>query len=128
LSLAVLYVAESLVPIMRDFYSTTCSWPVSVDVEGYAELETGTARLGIWSFDRVGEHVGPIAAGRARREATRVELYVHVAQGDLEAALERAAQSGGRVLAQPEVKDWGDRVAYVLDPAGQVLALAEQGA
>jgi len=124
LQMLVMYVPDPVVGRCRDFYVGACGWPVSVDVEGYAELDAGVFRIGIWSADRIADHVGNAAAGRARRDATKQEFYVRVADGDVPGAFARALAAGGIALRQPEAKDWGDTVGYVLDPAGQVLALS----
>jgi uncharacterized glyoxalase superfamily protein PhnB len=39
-------------------------------------------------------------------------------------ALERLARAGARLLAAPAERDWGDIVAYMSDPDGNIIALA----
>lgn len=55
----------------------------------------------------------------------RAELYLHVAD-PLEHHL-RALEAGATELSGLANRDWGDRVAYSLDPDGHVLAFAEKG-
>jgi uncharacterized glyoxalase superfamily protein PhnB len=52
------------------------------------------------------------------------ELYLMV--NDPSAYHSRALASGARELSELRVRDWGDRVAYSLDPDGHVLAFAER--
>jgi uncharacterized glyoxalase superfamily protein PhnB len=52
----------------------------------------------------------------------RAELYLHVA--DPAAFHRRALQAGALELSPPLPRDWGDVVAYSLDPDGHVLAFA----
>jgi ribosomal-protein-alanine N-acetyltransferase len=56
----------------------------------------------------------------------RVEVYFR--DNNPEQFHERAIQSGMKELSTIQSRDWGDRVGYVLDPDGHVLAFAESKA
>jgi PhnB protein len=51
-----------------------------------------------------------------------VVLFVYVENVD--EAVDRAVAAGGRVLAPPQDQFWGDRTAWVIDPAGHVWTIA----
>ena len=54
--------------------------------------------------------------------STPVAIYLYVA--DVDQIVERAVAAGARVLSPPADQFWGDRTAWVLDPAGHVWTLA----
>jgi PhnB protein len=47
-------------------------------------------------------------------------LYVE----DVDKTIERATVNGGTVIVQPENQFWGDRIAWIMDPAGHVWTIA----
>ena len=51
-----------------------------------------------------------------------VAIFVYV--GDVDAAAARAVARGARVLSPPANQFWGDRTAWILDPAGHVWTVA----
>ena len=56
----------------------------------------------------------------------RAEIYLRVE--DASAFHRRAIEAGAAELSPLADRDWGDRVAYSLDPDGHVLAFAEKSA
>lgn len=54
----------------------------------------------------------------------RCELYLYV--DDLRFEYENALKAGARSLSPPALRDWGDRVCYLADPDGHVIAFAEK--
>jgi lactoylglutathione lyase len=63
-----------------------------------------------------------LLAGVEPGPGPRHELFVYVA--DVDATVEAARDGDGRVLREPADMPWGERVAYVTDPEGNVVALA----
>jgi PhnB protein len=51
-----------------------------------------------------------------------VAIYLYVA--DVDRIVERAVAAGARVLSPPANQFWGDRTAWLLDPAGHVWTVA----
>ena len=47
-------------------------------------------------------------------------LYVE----DVDRTLERTIANGGTVIVQPQNQFWGDRIAWIMDPAGHVWTIA----
>lgn len=61
-------------------------------------------------------------AGVEPRPGPRHELFVYV--DDVDATVDAMRAGEGRVLREPADMPWGERVAYVADPEGNVVALA----
>jgi PhnB protein len=54
--------------------------------------------------------------------SSSVVLYVYVA--DVDAAVERAVAQGAKILMPLTDQFWGDRTAWIVDPAGHVWTIA----
>lgn len=98
----------------QQFYADLFGWQVAADpaMGGYGLIDTGAAESAI------GGGIGP-AQGP---DDTGVKIYVRV--DDLDAALSRAEQLGGRRLVEPTdlPGDYG-RFAIAADPDGNPLGL-----
>jgi PhnB protein len=53
-----------------------------------------------------------------------VVIFAYVA--DVDAVLDRARASGARVLQEAASQFWGDRTAWIIDPAGHVWTIASR--
>ena len=98
--------------------------PRLVDPGGdYAELDTGGTRLAFVSHRWV---VTLFDASYRESDADRRPIGVEVGfeVGDVDAAVERAAAAGARVLAEPVDRPGGGRVARVRDGDGLIVALS----
>jgi PhnB protein len=51
-----------------------------------------------------------------------VVIFVYVE--DVDAAVARGVARGGQVLLEPQNQFWGDRIAWLMDPAGHVWTVA----
>jgi len=81
-------------------------------------LRIGSSDVGL---GRIGD--APPLHGRAQRPATghRVELCVYVA--DVDEGVEALRAIGAPVVLEPVDQPWGERVAYVEDPDGNLVML-----
>ena len=88
----------------------------------YAELDTGECALAF-----VDEELGksnlpdgfiPLDAKKAP-QACEIVFTVP----DVEKAYQKAVKAGAKAVAKPEVKPWGQTVAYVRDPEGILIEL-----
>lgn len=105
----------------RDFYEQLLGRSPRLDVPGITEFELGGgAVLGLMPEDGI-EKLLPIQTSPA---TPRCELYLVF--DDLTPVLERGLAAGGRLLSAAEVRSWGARVAYLLDPDQHVVALADE--
>jgi predicted enzyme related to lactoylglutathione lyase len=106
---------------MKAFYRAFLGWRQVVDAPVYAEYqEQDGTRVGLYADEGFARNIGVAPAPASG--ITRTELYLHCA--DLEATQERAMAAGARPLSPLAPRDWGDEVAYLADPEGNVIALA----
>jgi lactoylglutathione lyase len=89
----------------------------------FVTLRLGASELGL---GQLGE--GPALHGQAQRPAQghRIELCVYVR--DLEQLLERMRTEQVPILLEPSLQPWGERVAYVADPDGNLILLIDDSA
>jgi lactoylglutathione lyase len=87
----------------------------------FVVLSIGGSQIGL------GLMTSPVGAihGRALRPASghRIELCAYV--DDLDATVERMQRASFPVVTEPIEQPWGERVAYVEDPDGNLVLLAE---
>lgn len=83
----------------------------------FVSLTVGDGKIGLAPVDAEGGH------GRARRPVTghRIELCVYV--DDVGATFARARELGFETVADPTDMPWGERVAWVADPDGNLVML-----
>lgn len=117
----VVYAAD--VAASRAFYErlgfeTHFSFPPG-DAPGYVGLRRGDSELGITAADFPRQTLGVEVGGGPRRS----ELFVYV--DGVTATVESLRAAGVTVLAEPADMPWGERLAYVADPDGNPVALAE---
>jgi lactoylglutathione lyase len=84
---------------------------------GYVGLRRDTSELAVVAAEWPAEQYGAVLG-----DGVRFELFVYVDDVDRTVAELRAA--GTPVLREPQDMPWGERVAYVSDPAGNPVALA----
>ncbi|MBI2920942.1 MAG: VOC family protein [Planctomycetes bacterium] len=121
LSLVILAVGD--LPRARRFYEEAFGWTRAVDVPVYVEHALpGGMRVGLYQREGFGHNTGRVPFRVPEGELAPTELYLGVE--DLEGAVARAAAAGARLLSPAAPREWGDTVAYLADPDGNVLALA----
>jgi lactoylglutathione lyase len=85
---------------------------------GYVGLRRGADEVAAvdraWPADTYGATVG---------DGVRFELFVYV--DGVDALVEELRAAGVTILREPADMPWGERVAYVTDPDGNPVALAE---
>ena len=99
-----------------EFYSQTLEIPVAFSSaeQGWAELQTGAARL---ALERV-DHEDPESAGLVGRFVA-VSLQV----ADVQSTYQQLVSRGVEFVAPPERQPWGGVLAHFRDPDGNVLTL-----
>ena len=85
---------------------------------GYVALRRGVYEVAIVAAEWPREQYQATVA-----EGVRFEMFVYV--DDLDPLVDRFRAGGGRVLREPADMPWGERVAYVADPDGNPVALAQ---
>lgn len=109
------------------FYEAVTGWSRVVDTPVYVELRSAPGqRLGVYEASAYLRNLGafPLLAPSAGGDAGLSRTEVYLGCDDVDEALTTALAAGGRLLAAASDKPWGDTVAYVEDPAGNVCALA----
>ena len=118
----ILYVADQ--KRSRDFYSALLQKAPALDVPGMTEFILGNnLKLGLMPE----KGIAKILAGKMPHQQSgngipRAELYL--VSDETEEALQRALTNGATEISPAEDRDWGDRVAYVADLDGHIIAFA----
>jgi predicted enzyme related to lactoylglutathione lyase len=110
----------------RDFYQELLNKKPLLDVPGMTEfLLQENCKLGIMPNDGISRILGnktqPPSAGTG---IPRCEIYLFV--NDPAGYFNKAVSLGAKAVSEAQDRDWGDRVAYVADPDGHILAFAEK--
>jgi lactoylglutathione lyase len=95
--------------------SVTYEFPGPDGRPAYAGLELGSSHLGIGHDPNLTD--GPSA---------RFQLWTYVENCD--AAVEQLRAAGVMVVEEPADQPWGERVARVLDPDGNLVLVGQAGA
>lgn len=120
----ILYVADQ--QVSRDFYAKALALTPTLDVPGMTEftLSPGCV-LGLMPASGIAKIIsGPLPHPDRGLGLPRCELYLRVA--DAQAAFERALAAGAREVSPVADRDWGDRVGYLADADGHVIAFAQK--
>lgn len=120
----ILYVADQ--KRARDFYARVLAAEPTLDVPGMTEFALGEGCvLGLMPEAGIRRLLGDALPDPAAANGTpRAELYLAV--DDPAAYHARALAAGARELSPLRPRDWGDDVAYALDPDGHVVAVARR--
>lgn len=122
--LALVILAVEDLPRSLAFYRDVTTWPVPIETPVYAELSSPNGfRLGLYDRQGFGRNIKRVPEPIAGPVAT-TELYLFV--DDIDALMARARDAGAHVLDEPSDRPWGDRVGYVADPDGYVVAFARR--
>ncbi len=117
----ILYVSEQ--SRSRIFYEQVLSLAPRLDVPGMTEFQLGPKSvLGLMPWSGISHLL------RLPGEGPGLGCELYLDSEEAEAMLSRALVARGRLLSPFLQRDWGARVAYVADPDGHVLALADSEA
>ena len=120
----ILYVADQ--QKSRDFYSSILKMIPSLDVPGMTEFTlTNELKLGLMPENGIAK----ILLDKTPHPNTgngipRCELYIVL--DNLEETYELAIKAGAKEISNIQDRDWGDRVGYLADFDGHIVALAKQ--
>jgi uncharacterized protein len=120
----ILYVSDQ--EASARFYAQLLAQPPQLDVPGMTEFRLNEQTvLGLMPVAAIKRLLGPALPDPAAAAGIpRVELYLVTDEAD--AYHERALANGALELSPLAPRDWGDEVAYSLDPDGHVLAFARR--
>lgn len=125
-ALFILYVADQ--ERSAEFYSRVLDRASNLHVPGMTEFKLNDGNsLGIMPEAGIRRLLGDKLPNPADANGIpRAELYLALPDAGL--FHQRALAAGARELSAMELRSWGDRVAYSLDPDGHVLAFCEASA
>jgi catechol 2,3-dioxygenase-like lactoylglutathione lyase family enzyme len=118
----ILYVADR--QKSRDFYSAVLHKNPDLDVPGMTEFNlTNSLKLGLMPESGIAK----ILSDKTPHPGTgngipRCELYILL--DNVEEAYEAALKAGAKEISGIQDRDWGDKVGYVADPDGHIIAFA----
>lgn len=104
------------------FYTGRLGLKLQHRAEHYAQMEAGTTRLSLYTRDAMAETLGS-PLGLPSPSAPPFELGFKVA--DCDAAFAELVEAGAPPVALPTTRAWGQRTAYVRDPDGNLIELAQ---
>nr|NQU92120.1 VOC family protein [Bacteroidota bacterium] len=107
------------------FYEQLFQVQASLNVPGMTEFTlTDFVKLGLMPENGIAKILtGKMPHPKQGRGIPRCELYLKVENAN--EYIKRGIQSGGKEISELKDRDWGDRVGYISDPDGHVLAFAE---
>ena len=89
----------------------------------YAELDTGSTALALASHELALANLPGVYRPGGGRDGSPAFEVCFVTQ-DVQAAFDRAIEEGAESVSSPQTKPWGQDVAYVRDPDGNLVELA----
>jgi catechol 2,3-dioxygenase-like lactoylglutathione lyase family enzyme len=90
----------------------------------YAQLATGRTRLSLYQREAMAETLG-VSLRAPDADAPGFEIGFKVA--DVDAAHAELADAGVPSVVAPTTRPWGQRTAYLRDPDGHLIELAQDG-
>jgi catechol 2,3-dioxygenase-like lactoylglutathione lyase family enzyme len=104
------------------FYMGCLGLDLQHRAEKYAQMKAGTTRLSLYTRDAMAETLG-IAIVAPSPAAPAFELGFKVS--DCDAAFAELVAVGAPAVVAPTTRPWGQRTAYVRDPDGNLIELAQ---
>ena len=105
------------------FWRDKLGLPLAHRAAGYAQFATGTTRIALITRAGMGETLGRRLSSPPRDTAA-VEIGFKV--DDVDAAWQELVDAGADAAVPPTDRPWGQRTAYVRDPDGHWVELAQQ--
>jgi lactoylglutathione lyase len=120
----ILYVADVAASV--DFYERALGQRRRFVHESgqYAELETGDTALAIAAHELAAANVPGLYRPERRRRGGQPAFEVCFVTTDVQSAFDRAITEGAEAVTSPQTKPWGQDVAYVRDPDGNLVEIA----
>jgi lactoylglutathione lyase len=104
------------------FYTGMLGLPLEHRAEAYAQIRAGTTRLSLYTREAMEETLG-VALEAPSPTAPAFELGFKVP--DCDAAFAELVAAGAPAAGPPTTRPWGQRTAYLRDPDGNLVELAQ---
>ena len=105
-----------------DFYTQVLGLKLGHRSGDYAQLNTGVTRIGFYTRPAMEKVVG-LRLEPASHSAAGFELGFKVP--DVDAAYAELLAGGASPVTEPTTRPWGQRTAYIRDPDGYLIELAQ---
>ena len=90
----------------------------------YGELDTGATALAFASHELAALNLPGAHRLPEAHSATPTNFEICFVTEDVEAGYARALEGGAETVSPPQTKPWGQDVAYVRDPDGNLVEIA----
>jgi len=104
------------------FYTEVLGLQLKHRAEAFAQLETGATRLALFTRDAMSDTLNMTLKAPAD-DAPGFELGFKV--DDVDEAFRELQENGAPEVIAPTDRPWGQRTAYVRDPDGHLIELAQ---
>ena len=104
------------------FYTETLGLKLQHRADEYAQIGAGTTRLSLYTRDAMQKTLG-VVLDAPSLSAPSFELGFKVS--DCDAAFSELVAAGAPAVTRPTTRSWGQRTAYVRDPDGNLIELAQ---
>lgn len=104
------------------FYTGLLGLPLAHRSGPYAQLATGTTRVGLYTREAMSATLGREVLSPAP-DMHGFELGFKV--DDVDTAFAALVDAGAEPVTPPTTRAWGQRTAYVADPDGHLVELAQ---
>jgi uncharacterized glyoxalase superfamily protein PhnB len=120
----ILYVADQAKS--KVFYQEVLQIEPSLDVQGMTEFQLAdSVKLGLMPENGIAKILSDkMPHPKKGNGIPRCELYLKVENA--QAYIEKGLQLGGKAISALQDRDWGDKVGYISDLDGHVIAFAEK--
>lgn len=106
----------------RHFYEDVLGLPLRHRAEEYAQFDTGTTRLGLYTRTAMSDTLDmPVQS--PSQDAPGFEIGFKV--DDVDATYDDLVNRSATPFIEPTDRPWGQRTAYVRDPDGHLIELAQ---
>ncbi|MBE7510191.1 MAG: Glyoxalase-like domain protein [Bacteroidetes bacterium ADurb.Bin141] len=120
----ILYVRDQ--QASTEFYSKILRLQPSLNVPGMTEFILNEyCKLGLMPENGIAKILSVNTPHPAEGNGVpRCELYLNVENTEKE--FNHSLQHGAKMISAPADRDWGDKVCYLADPDGHIIAFAEK--
>lgn len=105
------------------FYADVLGLPLGHRSGPYAQFATGVTRVACYERDAMASTLGMEALRAPAPDAPGFELGFKV--DDVDAAYAELIDAGAEPATPPRDRPWGQRTAYIRDPDGHLIELAQ---
>lgn len=109
-----------------EFYAGILGLPLGHRSGPYAQLATGTTRVALYERSAMGETLGLDDIRAPDESAPGFEIGFKVV--DVDVAFRDLVDAGATPAVTPTTRPWGQRTAYLRDPDGHLVELAQDEA